>query len=203
MSLNHPILARIKSLGMTAYTGGNFNLNVVGIRKKHGTANSFDDALHVLFKDGRGQWRDLWWPITTEPGHHYLMSRDNQLNPAGTAILIPGQYKGAYRIDRHGKSRYEALCQRNGPVSVWRDGNLDEKVDYGHDEQSGYFGINIHAASSSPYRRDQVSDAIGVWSAGCQVFKETLHFREFMKVCRKQRSERGWDSFTYTLLDEW
>ena len=199
----HPVLDRVKSLGYAVFDNGDYDLNIVGIRKKRGAvANTFDDVLHCIFKV-KGQWRDMFWPITTEPGHHYMMSKDKQLNPAGTAILVPGQYRGVYKIARHGRSKYEALCERNGKVKVWRDGDLDSEHDYGLNEQEGYFGINIHASSSSPYRREQVREAVGVWSAGCQVFKDTLHFREFMKICRLQRKERGWDTFTYTLIEEW
>jgi hypothetical protein len=198
----HPILDRLKELGYAVFDNGDYDLNIVGIRKKEGAvANKFDDVLHCIFKVN-GQWRDHFWPITTEPGHHYMMSKDRQLNPAGTAILVPGQYRGVYRIDKHGKSRYEALCQRNGKVKVWRDGNLDSEHDYGDNEQEGYFGINIHAASSSPYRRDQVRDAVGVWSAGCQVFRSSIDFRSFMSCCRKQRKERNWSSFSYSLIEE-
>lgn len=197
----HPILDRLKELGYVVFDNGDYDLNIVGLRRKEGTANTFDDWLHCIFKV-KGQWQDRFWPITTEPGHYYMMSEDRQLNPAGTAILVPGQYRGVYKIDKHGKSRYEALCQRNGTVRVWRDGDLDDEHDYGLNEEEGYFGINIHAASSSPYKRDQVKDEVGVWSAGCQVFKSSVDFRSFMALCRKQRKERSWDTFTYSLV-EW
>ena len=201
--MRHPILARVESLGFAVFTDGDWNLNIIGIRKRlESYVDRFDDALHCIYKE-KGRWVDRWWPITTDPGLHYLMSADKQLNPAGTAVLIPDQYRGVYKIDKHGKSRYDALCQRNGTVSVWRDDNHDEVVDYEGSESSGYFGINIHASSSSPYRKNRVANRVGVWSAGCQVFQDTQHFREFMKICNKQRSERGWDSFTYTLMDEW
>ena len=127
----HPVLDRVKSLGYAVFDNGDYDLNIVGVRKKQGAvANTFDDVLHCIFKVN-GQWRDYFWPITTEPGHHYMMSKDKQLNPAGTAILVPGQYRGVYKIDKHGKSRYEALCERNGKVKVWRDGDLDSEHDYG------------------------------------------------------------------------
>lgn len=198
----HPILDRVKKLGLAVFTNGDWNLNIVGIRNFNGTPDKFDDWIHVVFKVG-GQWHDRFWPMTTDPGLHYLMRADRQLNPAGTAILVPGQYRGVYKIDAHGKSRYQALCQRNGTVKVWRDNNHDGVIDYGVREQDGYFGINIHASSLSPYSRDQSREIVGPWSGGCQVFQDTKDFREFMKICRKQKTERGWSTFTYTLLDEW
>jgi len=201
----HPILDRMKVLGHAVFTSGDYNLNIVGIRKKDGEVDVFDDQIHCLFKI-KGEWHDRWWSATTDPGRYYLMSKSRQLNPAGTAILVPGQYRGCYRIARHGKARYEALCQRGADsfVKVWRDNDQDGELDYGvGEESSAGLGINLHAASTSPYRREQVRDAVGVWSAGCQVWKSTIGFRNFMSLCRLQRKERGWDTFTYTLLDEW
>ena len=197
----HPILARMEGLGYAVFTEGDYNLNIVGIRKRGGVVDLWNDQIHCLFKVN-GEWRDLWWEATTSPGKHYLVSKSKQLNPAGTAILVPGQYRGAYRIARHGKSRYEALCQR-GPVRVARDNDQDGAWDYDAPQESGLYGINLHASSSSPYTRDQVRDSVGVWSGGCQVWRSTAAFRSFMKLCRLQRKERGWESFTYTLLNEW
>ena len=199
----HPILAHVKSLGHAVFTTGVFNLNIIGVRKSQGTPNAFDDHLHVLYRDTSGQWVNKWWPITTDPGLYYMMSKDRQLNPAGTAILAPGQYRGVYKVSRHGKSRYEALCQRNGSVRVFRDGNHDDQHDHVNPQSGSSLGINIHAASSSPYKRDQVKDAVGVWSAGCQVFAETKHFRSFMQTVRAQTKHNPtWDTFTYTLVTE-
>ena len=197
----HPILDRMEKLGYAVFTDGDYNLNIVGIRKKGGAVDLFNDQIHLLFKVN-GEWKNLWWSATTNPGKHYLVSKSRQLNPAGTAILVPGQYRGVYRIAKHGKSKYEALCQRNGPVRVARDNDQDGQLDYDAPEESGMYGINLHASSSSPYRRNQVREAVGVWSGGCQVWKSTIGFRSFMKVCRLQRKERNFDTFTYSLIEE-
>jgi hypothetical protein len=59
--------------------------------------------------------------------------------------------------------------------------------------EEGIFGINIHhAGADSTYVND--------WSMGCQVFKKTKDFEEFMKICRKGRDIHG-NSFTYTLIE--
>ena len=59
--------------------------------------------------------------------------------------------------------------------------------------EEGMFGINIHhAGADSTYVND--------WSMGCQVFKKTKDFEEFMKICRKSRDIHG-NSFTYTLIE--
>lgn len=70
------------------------DLNLVGIRSEDMTANAFNDSLSVFyFFDGR--WNLFSFPCTTDPGTLY------RLEPAvvkGTAILKPGQYRGAYKI---------------------------------------------------------------------------------------------------------
>ena len=38
------------------------------------------------------------------------------------------------------------------------------------------------------------------WSEGCQVFKRSKDFDEFMAICRKAREKHG-NSFTYTLIE--
>jgi hypothetical protein len=62
-------------------------------------------------------------------------------------------------------------------------------------EDSGYHGINIHKAG-------EASTEVNRWSAGCQVFANEDDFNDFMSICRKQVSERGWRTFTYTLVQD-
>ena len=209
--MQNPILARMEALGYAVFTG-RMNLNIVGIRRTTDpVVDTFDDRLHVIYQpdDGAGLI-DRSWPVTTDPGLYYLMNKSKQLNPAGTAILVPGQYRGVYKIDGHGVSRYASLCQRLGPVSVFRDNNHDDVIDYGHNEQAGMYGVNIHAPSTSPYRRGRatVRTKIGPWSAGCTVFSSVSDFRQFMVICKGQvaagvaAGKSGYDRFTYSLLEE-
>ena len=116
-------------------------------------------------------------------------------NSEGCAILVPGQYRGVYKIDKHG-GRYEAICQRNGKVKVYRDDNKDDTYDYDADSiQSGYFGINIHR--SSAYK---TGNYINKYSAGCQVFADPDDFDDFMEICHKASHIWG-NKFTYTLIE--
>jgi hypothetical protein len=57
------------------------------------------------------------------------------------------------------------------------------------------FGINIH-------KRSGESDSVGGASAGCQVFRYERAFERMMELARRQREERGWDTYTYTLIEE-
>jgi len=116
------------------------------------------------------------------------------LNVSGTAILVPGQYRGVYKIGKH-RGQYEALVQLGGRVKVYRDRNKDEVLDMNPDTaDEGYFGINIHKAGTQ-------STEVNKWSAGCQVFANEYDFRQFMNLV-KRSAELWGETFTYTLVDE-
>lgn len=196
-----PLLQALERLGYAVFTDGDYNLNIIGIRRDNGQPDAFDDLICVVYK-AADQWLTRCWAATTDPGLYYLMSADRQLNPAGTAILKPGQYRGVYGIGLHGRTKYEALTQQHGRVTVWRDNDHDAELDYGVSPETGYFGINIHASDMSPYEGDKTSSKVGAWSGGCQVYQREADFRSFMTICRKQLTVRGWDRFTYTLIAE-
>lgn len=200
-----PVLARIDALGLRVFRDGDYNLNLFGIRSSDLSAGTFNDLLGCAYKTS-GQWQVMYWAATTDPGVYY---REHPENVEGTAILCPGQYRGVYAIDKHG-GKYEALCQRNGTVQVWRDDNRDTVLDVDPETptESGYFGINIHASSNDPYGevRDRSADApVNRWSAGCQVHATTTGFRQMMELVHKQiEAHPTWaQKYTYTLLDQW
>lgn len=168
-----------------------YDVNIIGVRRMKGTPNKFDDMIVAIYRDRSKKWCVNSYPITTDPGVYHLK---NPSRVAGTAILVPGQYRSVYKIDKH-RGKYEALCQRGGQVAVYRDGNKDSRHDMDPDtEQEGFFGINIHKAGNSSTNVDR-------WSAGCQVFKNASDFEEFMDIMRHARDIWG-NSFTYTLLTE-
>ena len=184
------LLDIVDSLGHAVFENGVYNLNIIGIRSKTNEVNKFDDRICVVFRDELG-WITRTWPCTTDPGIYWL---DNPSNVTGTAILVPGQYRGVYKIGKH-RGQYDALVQKGGAVKVYRDANKDEVLDMDPDtEQEGFFGINIHKAGEH-------STEVNKWSAGCQVFANKDDFEEFMSICYAARTKWG-DSFTYTLIDE-
>tara|TARA_Y100000114_G_scaffold131389_1_gene129577 strand:+ start:2744 stop:3331 length:588 start_codon:yes stop_codon:yes gene_type:complete len=188
----HPeILDYASSLGHTIFLNGQYNLNLIGIRNAEHQANRFDDKIHCVYKDENDKWVHKSWACTTEPGKYWL---ENPTNVNGTAILVPGQYRSVWKIDLH-QGKYEALCQRNGTVKVYRDDNRDEIIDCDPDSiTEGYYGINIHKAGANSTQIDR-------WSAGCQVFANESDFDEFMDICRKARETWG-NAFSYTLILE-
>ena len=186
-----PTLAHIKSLGHKVFDDPkrDYDLNIFGIRNSNGETNAFDDLIGMFYM-WDGTWRGHFWAGTVDPGLYWL---ENPSNLKGTAVLCPGQYRGVYEIGKH-RGQYDALTQV-GPMRVWRDPDRDKHIDTWGEVDEGFFGINIHKAG-------KVSTRVDKWSAGCQVFKESRDFEEFMDLCRKQISFNGWNTFTYTLIDE-
>jgi hypothetical protein len=170
-----------------------YDVNIVGIRNNAPSVadkvtNVFDDTLTISFKDENKNWQSYAWNATCDPGKKGVMEFHNK---KGVARLVPGQYRGVWAIDKH-QGKYEALCQRNGNVTVWRDANRDllfeEKV-----TDTGMFGINIHKAGTD-------STWVENWSEGCQVFKRVKDFDAFLAICKKAAKIHG-NKFSYTLLE--
>lgn len=188
------VLAAIDTVGVSFRSETPYDLNLFGIRSADPVSNAFNDLVGCVYRDEQLAWQMEVWQATTDPGLYWL---EHPSRVEGTAILVPGQYRGVYRIDMHGGA-YPALCQRNGPVKVWRDNNKDGILDWGGPEYSGYYGINIHHASYSG-----TSTAVNKWSAGCQVISNIRNFNRMMELARLQiQFHPTWESFTYTLLTE-
>ena len=188
------ILRRFQELGHKVKWQGDYHLNLFGVRAPSTRANSFDDLLGCAYTV-KGMWRVHYWPGTTDPGAYWL---ENPSRVEGTAILVEGQYEDVWKVDLHG-GEYEALCQRNGTVRVYRDGDKDTVLDMNPSTiATGSFGINIHRSSASGQ-----STSVDKWSAGCQVHARLDGFNEMMDLARKQRDILGVDTFTYTLLKQW
>lgn len=170
-----------------------YDVNIIGVRNNAPSAadkvtNVFDDHLTISYKDETKNPQFFCWMATCDPGKKGVMEFHNN---KGVARLVPGQYRGVWKIDKH-RGKYDALCQRNGNVTVWRDASRDllfeEKV-----TDTGMFGINIHKAG-------QDSTWVENWSEGCQVFKRVKDFDAFMSICRKAAKIHG-NKFSYTLLE--
>lgn len=182
----------IEGMGYSFFTKGNYNVNIIGVRNPNLIANSFDDTMLCAYKIA-GKWVLKEWAITTDAGKYWLA---HPMREKGCALLVPNQYRGVYKIDKH-LNQYYALCQRNGEVEVYRDDNKDQILDFDDiSREWGMFGINIHR--SNPHTESTVVER---WSAGCQVFKKVDDFNEFMKICDNARGVWG-NSFTYTLIKE-
>ncbi len=169
-----------------------FELNIVGVRTDDVKPNSFDDKIHVFFKNSEGRLIQHEFKATTDPGTYWLK---NPMNPQGTAILKEGQYIAGYGLGLH-RGKYLALVQKR-PVTVIRDYDRDAMLDFMNGkEDKGLFGINIHRASE--YGTTKIVDQ---YSAGCQVFANPTEFILFLQLCERHKALYG-NEFTYTLIDE-
>ena len=184
------LLQKVKAKGYRIFTKGQYNLNIIGIRHR-GKPNQFDDIIALVYRDETGGWVQREFKCTTDPGSYWTHKPGN-VN--GTAVLCPGQYK-SYSIDKH-RGQYDALCQRLGPVKVWRT-PAGEKIEWDNFDQSksGWYGINIH--NSGSHHSNEVTKR----RAGCTVLADPLEWSTFMRVVKKSAELYG-NAFTYTLLEE-
>lgn len=169
-----------------------FELNIVGVRSPNLRPNAFDDTMVVFYYDQNGKLVYLTFPCTTDTGTYWLK---NPMMPQGTALLQEGQYIGAYQIGLH-RGQYKALVQKGSPVNIRRDYNRDDTLDFFNGEiMNGYFGINIHHASSNG-----TTKFVDKYSAACQVFANIDDYDYFISLCDKHRGLYG-NKFTYGLID--
>jgi len=177
----------MRKKGYSFFEKGDYNLNIIGIRKVSDQIdNLFDDTLFLAYKV-EDRFNVQQFDITTQPGAYYMK---NPMNKLGTAILVPGQYKRAYTIGLH-QGKYEALRQ-SGLLKVYRDNDRDNIYDYQNITDSVNDGINIHKAG-------RASKKIDNWSAGCQVLAYSADFDILMGLANRSAKLYG-DKFTYTLL---
>jgi hypothetical protein len=189
------IEAAVKSKGCVWFNdeeNKTYDVNIVGIRNNspsvsNKVTNVFDDCITLSFKDETGDWQFYCWSATTDPGKKGVMEFHNK---KGAARLVPGQYRSVWMIDKH-QGKYDALCQRNGNVKVYRDANKNLTFEETLIDE-GVFGINIHKSG-------QDSTWVENWSEGCQVFKRSKDFDVFMSICKKASKIHG-NKFSYTLL---
>lgn len=190
MYTREQIEGAVKAKGYVWFEGEkDYDVNIVGVRNSatgQKVTNAFDDTITLSYKVG-GQWKFHTWTCTTDPGKKGVMEYHNT---NGVARLVEGQYRGSHGIGLH-QGKYEALRQAKN-VKVYRDANKDLNYDE-NKIQEGVFGINIHKAGAD-------STYVENWSEGCQVFKRSKDFDEFMAIIRKSRDIHG-NSFTYTLIE--
>ena len=114
----------------------------------------------------------------------------------GTAILVPGQHIDKWELGMH-RGKHLALCQRGGPVPVYRDSDKDAELDMNDKTiESGYFGINLHHAGLND------ADIIGLYSAGCQVWRYHHPHLELMQSFQFLSNKYNFKFFSYTLINQ-
>jgi hypothetical protein len=192
------------------YFQGHYNINLIGIRTECSESNKFDDTFIVSYQSRQKEFI-LGFPCTTDPGKKYL------LNPlagtGGTLIMVPGQYRAAYELGIHGRSKpkekqYEALEQVKDICYV-RDKSRDSVIDFnlyrGADRPVNIFWdnckSNIHRGNSGWLSKVKGQHLVDGHSAGCQVLQYSDDFTVLLSLVRKSIAVWG-NGFTYTLLEE-
>lgn len=187
------ILDRLEAAKMVVFSKGELNLNIVVERMRPGKPNAFDDLLHIVYRkadpDGL-TWRELIIKCTADPGTFYAK---NPMNIRGTATLMPGQYRGGWKLGLH-HGQYEALVQAK-PLMVWRDRDKDGQPDRNGPMDVGMFGINLHHASTN-----HESTVVDKWSAGCVVVADPKDFAVILGLFKESAKLYG-PNFTFTVLE--
>ena len=186
------ILERIKAMGYPVFENGDYDINLIGVRSPNRIAGAFDDKIHMCFKID-GMWQEYAFEATTDPSEHWLKNGRS----IGTAIMCGGHWKGLWALGKH-RGRYDALVQVR-PCSVYRDANKDNILDLDTSTiiKESLVGLNCHRAHSI-----REIEVIGPYSAGCQVIRKPSDFDLLIQFCKRQKQMRGWNSFSYTLIEE-
>ena len=172
-----------------------YSVNIYLLRSDNNQAGKFDDVIGLFYWDRWKKLNEMRFRGTTEAGRYYL---NNPLNVDGTAIILPGQYKGSHKIGLH---KGTPALEQKGNMKYIRDANKDGVLNFelAQDEDNiieGNFKTNIHTVvNDTPGRQ------IGRASAGCPVIASTFEYAIFFAAC-KASSEIYGNSFTTTLITE-
>ena len=96
----------LEAKGYSYFVNGDYNLNLIGVRSAD-HSNEFNDAFIIEYWNKKGNKFCPIFPCTTDPGYKSLA---NPVNIKGCAILVPGQYRGAWKVGYH-KGRSERRLQ--------------------------------------------------------------------------------------------
>lgn len=170
-----------------------YNINIVGVRttELQLQSNQFNDWICIFHRRNSGVVAFYGFQATTDPG---IFWRQNPGNARGVGFLVPGQYRGMWKLGFH-QGKYEAFVQES-PVKLYRDNNKDAILDIDPKNiDVGLFGVNGHRAKD-----DGASQRVDKWSAACQVWADSDDFAFALKLAKKQIETGYGDKFTYTLL---
>lgn len=176
-----------------------FNLNTFAVRSSDLTVNVFNDISGIAWEwNGKGHIHIF--KCTTDPGLTYLL---NPQHPIGTAIIVPGYYKGVYHVGYHRRNTtfsHQALRQ-NKKMNYWRVSNyqLDSQLPINNDKiYSDLAYTNLH---SYPLRM-KFQELVNNLSMGCIVNKDNhRHFNEFIPICKEGEKNFG-KSLSFALFYE-
>ena len=170
-----------------------YNLNIWGIRSNNKDVTSFNDTF-VVFRKYAGNWVIEYFQGTTDPSN---LTLERPENSTGTAIVKEGHYSGLWGYGFHKQRKdHKALVQIR-PITVYRDNNKNNVLDFNVKTETGIFGINMHRASAYG-----ITANIGLYSAGCQVHADVNKYNNVFIPLIEGSIKEGLNSFSYTLIKE-
>ena len=154
-----------------------YYLNTFG-KKEENDRGIYDDAIFLLSERIFISFNANTDPSKIRKGQGFGQEK-------GMACLKTGFWK-SYKFDIH--KTYPAICQKNGEVTVIRDGIN------GNYEDTGFFGINIHKGGIN-----------STSSEGCQTIKPE-QWEEFYNISKQEFSRlfgKLWNKVTipYVLIE--
>ncbi len=165
---------------------------IIGIKSKQDAADKFDDMFYLM----KGETMVMSTTGTTNPGLRIIKNGWKKYNRYGAAIVESDRiYYDVWKYGLH-KGYMPALRQAN-VITVFRDGDNDEKSEEIGKKMTGMYGINFHTATKS-YLGKVIKTLIGGWSAGCQVCNNSVEYMKIINLIKKSKQKR----VTFCLLKE-
>ena len=183
------LLDRVKSL--KTYKTLPSNRWILGVRSKADIPNEFDDKFYIF--EGE-KFIDVLTG-TTHPGLT-ILKNFYKFNNVGAAVVESDKWYHDLGVKGMHKGKIPALLQLGNKISVYRDGDKDDKSEELGSSIDGFYGINFHLNNHN-FDSKLTKKMINGWSAGCQVLNETLKY-----VKQMQYFEHCNHKVTYCLIKE-
>jgi len=173
---------------------------ILGVRSKDDEPNMFDDKFYEY--DGVKFIQVLIG--TTNPGTTILQGGFKKYRNDGCAVVKSDKwYYDVWEYGLH-NGKMPSLKQTGAKITVYRDGDLDNKSEELGKPTDGYYGINYHTNTYdfTDSNLQVTSEEINGWSAGCQVINERDKYVAQMDWYRKAQSDGSQRKVSFCLLKE-
>lgn len=173
------------------FENGDYNLNIILVRKDDVFTDKFTDLLLLVYKE-KGQFVIKEFNATTKAGRYGVQNPITVNGITGVAVLKEGQYLGAYQFVNSSANKWKApYFKQIKPITVYRDADKDGFIDRVK-EQTGIFGIQGHQMGAG--------NVIYNWSIGCWG-TPLKQWRQITAIAQKSAAIYG-DKFTITLISQ-
>lgn len=196
-----------QKLGYAFFEDGDFNLNLIAVRENDVFENTFSDTLNIVYKEN-GLWKLEKYNWTTLAGTLGVGGEQNPLTASqtgtgvsGTAVIVEGQYRGAFRfVDSNNYNtlwlQYPYFDQIKN-MNYYRDNDKNGIITRGR-IYNGNYKTNLHRMTNNGVISRFVNYWNVGWSQGCNGCPEP-DFKKIVALVRKSVALYG-NIFSYTLL---